>query len=142
MKHSAKIDYACKAILELGCHWPNQTPVQIQAIAQRQKIPLKFLTQILINLKQMGIVESLRGKSGGYLLSKEPNEIKLVDVMRALNGLEPAPRRQRINANDTHVMDQVWQEIDERVCHTLEKINFEMICHRHSHRVNVVTYEI
>ena len=138
MKHSAKIDYACKAIIELGCHWPNQAPMQIQTIAQRQNIPLEFLTQILINLKQLGAVESLRGKTGGYLLAKAPKEIRLVDILRAFNGLDGTKKL----SSNAHVMDQVWKEIDSTLCGTLEKINFEMICNRNHRKDNVMTYEI
>ena len=85
MKISAKIDYACRALLELSLHWPSQEPLQVDQIAQRQRVPVKFLTQILIHLKQVGYVESVRGKKGGYLLRKLPKEIKLNDIMENFN---------------------------------------------------------
>lgn len=69
MKISAKIDYACRALLiELGLHWPDNRPMQVSAIAKRQKIPMNFLVHILITLKELGYVDSIRGKSGGYVL--------------------------------------------------------------------------
>jgi len=65
MKIPAKIDYACKAIFELAAHWPNKKPVQMQYVAEHQNIPIQFLTQIMIQLKHLGYVESIRGKRGG-----------------------------------------------------------------------------
>ena len=70
MKISAKTDYACKAIFELVMHWPKPEPLAINVIARSQRIPIKFLTHILLQLKTMGMVESIRGQRGGYLLVK------------------------------------------------------------------------
>ena len=78
MRISAKIDYACRALLELSLHWPNNIPLQINTIAQNQQMPVKFLTQILLQLKQIGYVQSVRGKKGGYLLAKAPQKIRLM----------------------------------------------------------------
>src|SRR6267142_1058623 len=87
MKISAKIDYACRALLELGLHWPNTTPMQVGAIAKHQKIPMNFLVHILITLKEAGYVDSIRGKSGGYVLIKAPQDIRLGDVIKNFGGL-------------------------------------------------------
>jgi Rrf2 family protein len=70
MKLSAKSDYALRAILELSLHWPKNEPLSLTTIAKRQQIPLKFLSHILLHLKDIGLVHSLRGKEGGYLLAK------------------------------------------------------------------------
>lgn len=80
MTLSARQQYALKAILELSLHWPNRDPLIVSVIAKKQGIPLKFLTQILLGLKSIGLVESIRGKQGGYLLTKRPSEISLADV--------------------------------------------------------------
>ena len=53
MRVSAKCDYACKALLELALHWPNKEPVQIHEISEKQDIPIKYLVQILIQLKRI-----------------------------------------------------------------------------------------
>src|SRR5262245_53536106 len=81
MKISAKTDYACRAILELALHWPNSVPLQISSIAGNRKIPVKFPTQILVTLKQTGLVESIRGQKGGYVLAKAPKDITLREVV-------------------------------------------------------------
>src|SRR3989338_601763 len=126
MKISAKIDYACRALLELSLHWPNQGPLQVETIAGRQKIPVKFLTQILILLKQIGYVESIRGKNGGYLLRKLPREIKLSGIMENFNDLTGNPRDEK----DSPVFSPIWKEIGQDFFKIMDKINFEDICNR------------
>ena len=84
MKISAKMDYACRALLELALHWPDLTPMQISEIAKRQEIPIKFLVHIMIHLKERGYVNSVRGNKGGYLLAKAPAEIHFGEVIENL----------------------------------------------------------
>ncbi len=86
MRISARCDYACRALLELALHWPNIEPVQTYTISEKQDIPMKYLVQILIQLKRMGLVESARGKHGGYSLAKPPNKISLGEVIREVGG--------------------------------------------------------
>ena len=86
MRISARCDYACKALLELALHWPNTEPLQINEISKTHDIPKRYLVQILMQLKGMGLVESIRGKDGGYKLTRSPAEITLVEVMRHVGG--------------------------------------------------------
>ena len=142
IKRSAKVDYACRAILELALHWPNSSPLQINEIARRQQIPIKFLTQIMLNLKQLGLVESLRGKSGGYLLSRAPQDIKLSDILRTFGELNATSVSPRLRSSEKHVLDGIWREIDKTVHNALDEMNFEMICTRDRRKHNIVMYEI
>ena len=142
MKRSAKLDYACRALLELALHWPNPVPLQVNTISERQNIPLKFLTQILINLKQFGLVNSIRGKKGGYLLTKPPVEINLGELIRHFNelsseGESPAAKAKRENAFDT-----IWREVDESVWKMLVNINLENIGQREKALTKVQMYTI
>ena len=137
MKISAKIDYASKALLELANARPNPRPMPIQEIADSQEIPLKFLTQILINLKQMGLVKSTRGKSGGYVLAKPPKDIVLSDVIRAFGGLETG-RLYQTNS----IMEDIWEEVDDKFVTTLKKFNFQQILERQKEKDNMVNYVI
>jgi Rrf2 family protein len=82
---SAKADYAVRAALELASGEEGE-PVKGDAIAEAQGIPLKFLENILGELKHSGIVASRRGASGGYWLAKPPEEIALADIVRAVEG--------------------------------------------------------
>ena len=85
MRISAKTDYALRAAIELAS-LESSEPVKGETIAKAQGIPLRFLENILGDLRNAGIVESRRGVEGGYLLARPPSEIALADVVRAVDG--------------------------------------------------------
>ncbi|MCR6499359.1 Rrf2 family transcriptional regulator [Shinella sp. CPCC 101442] len=82
---SQKSKYALRALLALARIAPGET-MRIAAIAARETIPKKFLEQILLELKRAGFVASRRGKHGGYLLLRSPEEIVFGDVLRLMEG--------------------------------------------------------
>lgn len=82
---SKKTQYAFKALIYLT-HETNRGPVLIADIARKKRIPLKFLENILLELKKAGILQSKKGKGGGYFLAKEPETILLADVLRLIDG--------------------------------------------------------
>src|SRR5919199_6251243 len=84
MRVSAKVDYAVRAGAELAA--AADGPVKGDRIAQSQQIPLKFLENILLDLKHAGLVQSQRGAEGGYWLSRPAEEIPLAQVIRAVEG--------------------------------------------------------
>ena len=84
MRVSAKTDYALRACVELAAQ--GDGPVKGERIAQAQEIPLKFLENILGDLRQAGIVRSQRGVEGGYWLARPSEEISLAEVVRAVEG--------------------------------------------------------
>jgi Rrf2 family protein len=89
---SQKAKYALRALVALAKEATPGEAVFIAQIAADQRIPKKFLEQILLDLKHHGIVESRRGKVGGYLLLKAPSEITFGEVMRIVDGpLAPLP---------------------------------------------------
>src|SRR5215213_11883014 len=81
---TAKVDYAVRALLELAD--AEEGPVKGERIAQAQEIPLKFLENILIDLRHAGIVRSQRGAEGGYWLARPPDSIYVGEVIRAVDG--------------------------------------------------------
>ena len=84
MRVSAKVDYALRACAELAA--AAEGPVKGERISQAQGIPLKFLENILLDLKHAGLVQSQRGAEGGYWLSRPPEQIPLAEVIRAVEG--------------------------------------------------------
>ena len=84
MRVSAKVDYALRACAELAA--AGEGPVKGERIAQAQEIPLKFLENILLDLKHAGLVQSQRGAEGGYWLARAADEIPLAEVIRAVEG--------------------------------------------------------
>jgi Rrf2 family protein len=84
MRVSAKADYAVRAAVELA--GATDPPLKGEAISQAQEIPLKFLENILAELKHAGLVRSQRGAEGGYWLARPAEEITIADVIRAVEG--------------------------------------------------------
>ncbi len=92
MKLTKRGEYGLKALIDLAAQEDPQAATQIKDIAQRQQIPIKFLEQILLTLKNAGVLRSRAGVGGGYYLAKEPSEITLGQVVRVLDGpLAPIP---------------------------------------------------
>ncbi len=133
MKLPAKMEYASKAILELSLRYKADTPVQISVIAKAQKIPQNFLLQLLIRLKNAGLVNSSRGVAGGYFLARRPSAITLVDVVRAIDdSIVEAPRRLETKGSPDpgEVITQVWSEINTEVIRRLEDVTFDVLASR------------
>jgi Rrf2 family protein len=86
VKLSVKTDYATRAVLGLARHYPVGVAVPAETLAAAQGAPGKFLIQILVELKAQGIVRSVRGVAGGYLLARPPADITLADVLEAVDG--------------------------------------------------------
>jgi Rrf2 family protein len=82
---SKKSQYAFKALTYLGDRY-NAGPVLISEISRARKIPLKFLENILLELKKANILDSKKGKGGGYFLKQSPDQIKVATVIRLING--------------------------------------------------------
>ena len=85
MKISKKAEYAIRAVITIA-HHKKQKPLQINEISKKNSIPLKFLEQILLNLKNNGILSSKRGINGGYLLAKSVNDISIGMILESIDG--------------------------------------------------------
>jgi Rrf2 family protein len=93
MRISAKADYAVRAAVELAASAPG--PVKGERIAEAQDIPLKFLENILGELKHAGLVRSQRGTEGGYWLARPSDQITIADLIRAVEGPLASVRGER-----------------------------------------------
>lgn len=82
---SMKSQYAFKALTYLTERY-EKGPVLISEISKKKKIPLKFLENILLELKKEGILDSKKGKGGGYFLKKDPAKVKVATIIRLING--------------------------------------------------------
>ena len=85
MRISAKVDYAVRAVVELAAA-ADDKPVKAERIATAQDIPLNFLENILGELRHAGIVRSHRGADGGFRLAKPADQVKVADIIRAVEG--------------------------------------------------------
>ena len=140
MRISSRYDYACRALLELSLHWPNIEPLQIRQISIAQNIPLRFLVQILIQLKRAGLVSSVRGKAGGYRLTKKPSELSLADVLK-ITGSTLLPETDLQKKNES-IFDTIWDEVDGALQKLLSKITFDGICSSVKKGSSIPAYDI
>ena len=83
---SRKTKYAINALVYLAREGKGSEPIQISCIAEKEHIPRKFLEAILLQLRNAGMLNSRKGKTGGYYLQKSPAEINIADVMRLFDG--------------------------------------------------------
>jgi Rrf2 family cysteine metabolism transcriptional repressor len=85
MKLSTRTRYGTRAMVELGLAYPGGA-ISARRLAERQQLPVKYLEHIMAALKATGVVKPVRGAHGGYKLARPPEDIKLIEVYRALEG--------------------------------------------------------
>ena len=145
MKVSAKGDYACRALLELALKDGSGTPVHVSEIAEKQKIPKKYLVQILVMLKSAGLVNSKRGVEGGYLLSRPPSEITLGEVVRIVDGPLMPVKCSTVDDSSTCeliptcAIHPVWENVREAISDIVDNITFEDLC-QHTQEMSQMYY--
>jgi Rrf2 family protein len=110
---SAKTEYACLALLRLAVEHAGGQPMQGRRLATEEQIPEGFLTQILQQLKRLGLVTSVRGACGGYRLARPPEELTIGEVLELLDG---TPERRTSLADSTplaRVLGDLCEEAEE-----------------------------
>jgi Rrf2 family transcriptional regulator, cysteine metabolism repressor len=127
MKASVKSDYACRAVEALALHHPNSRPLRIEEIAHKESIPASYLVQILIELKTKGLIQSRRGKAGGYVLAKHPREITVGDVLRAIQG-DILELPMLVESRCPEEIKHAWRRIKTAAESAADAITFEEIC--------------
>ena len=105
---STKGSYGLAAMYELALHY-GQGHLQIRDIAEKANIPQNYLEQILATLRKEGLIQSIRGAGGGYLLAKTPNTISVFDVLVALEGELCSPSDERLQK----ILHLYWNRIRE-----------------------------
>jgi len=113
MKLTAKLDYACRVLAQLAKRYDGAVVSSIEELASVEEIPAKYLAQILSDLRNGGLVESRRGKQGGYLLAKAPDKITLFDVIALIEGdqfSEPAGA----SGESGPSVAEAWSEVQNR----------------------------
>ena len=113
--------------------------MQARELAEQQQIPLRFLEQILIQLKKAGLVESARGSSGGYMLAQQPDQISLAEIITAVEG-EVTLIDSRVNPGS--VLCEVWKEIGQSLVTNLEAISVQDLIRRKIQQEQVIVYYI
>ena len=126
MKLSVKSEYAARAVLGLARHYPESAALRMEDVAEEQGVPPKYLPQILLELKARGIVRSVRGKEGGYLLARAPAEITLGDVLRAAHGpVFDSPGLSSVDGPPE--LRRAWQKLQRALETTADAITFQQL---------------
>jgi Rrf2 family protein len=122
---SAKVDYALRAAIELAAA-AGDRPMKGERVAQAQEIPLKFLENILAELRQAGIVRSQRGVDGGYWLAKPSGEITVADIIRAVEGpianVRGLPPEEVAYTGNAEPLRDVWIAMRASLRSVLERV--------------------
>lgn len=140
MRVSARLDYSCRALTELALHYPKTYPVRIQDIAREQDMPLKYTIQILNQLKRLGLVKSIRGREGGYVIAKSPDKISLGEIIREISGAL-LPIAESAAKNDS-VFSKIWKEVENGMAEVLDEISFEDIANKIRGIKGTINYNI
>ena len=145
MKITYKGDYALKAVLALAVHYGQV--ITIHDLSKRTDTPIKFLEQVLLDLKRGGFVESRRGKIGGYLLAKHPSRIKLGEVISFIDGpLEPINciAKEYTGCRDVNkcVFRKIWREVTVAIGKVIDNITFEDLANQAREKKEGLAYSI
>ena len=139
MELSSRVEYALLALLELATPYQKDSPLTVNEIAAFQEIPERYLDQILNVLRRAGIVQSLRGAKGGYLLAKQPGQINLLEVVVALEG-DSSHKDQKVSESETiekTVVRSIWLEVRHASLSVLEKYTLQDLCEQRDDRKQV-----
>jgi Rrf2 family protein len=131
MRISAKGEYAIRAVLDLAMH-TGRGLIPIQDIAERQRIPQRYLEQVLLGLKRAGLLTSKRGSAGGYHLTKAPEEVTVGAVLRAVEGTDAPFEVRPAERGGTGGFDlgPLWEEIAVAVSGVVDRLTFKDLATR------------
>lgn len=118
MPVTAKAEYACLAMLELAARYAEGRPVRLSEVTDKHGIHHGFLVQILLQLRNKGLVMTTRGKSGGYQLAKPPNDITLADIVEVLDGLDQPEARGGTMSAFAQKLQGVWSGLAKKLADT------------------------
>jgi len=134
MRLTSKGRYGVSAMVDINNHGKEGKPVTLAAISERQFISLSYLEQLFRALRAGGLVRSIRGPGGGYLLAHPANKITIANVIQAVN--EPIRTTMCENAVrgchrgkrcDTH---QLWDAMGKHIYRFLDAVTIEMVCQK------------
>ncbi|MHB9094161.1 MAG: RrF2 family transcriptional regulator [Eubacteriales bacterium] len=133
MKISTKGHYGVQAMFDLAQHF-GEGPISLKSVAERQDLSEHYLEQLIAGLRKAGLVKSVRGAQGGYILAREPAEIKIGDIVRVLEG--PIAPVECVNGEDTEgclkaefcITRNVWEKVKDSIEGVLDSITLADMC--------------
>ena len=139
MKISTKGRYGMRAALELSLRY-GSGPVMVREISDSQEISERYLEQLLIPLKLVGLVRVSRGAHGGFTLARPPSEIRLIEIVQTMEGsnapVECVDNAQICSRGDTCITRDVWTEIKQATDRILEATTLQDLIQRQKQPVS------
>lgn len=130
MKLSTRSRYGVRMMLDLACNY-GEKPVFLKDIATREKISEKYLSLIVIPLRSAGLIRSIRGARGGYILAREPENISLRDIVEAVDGetclvncVKDPGSCDRVAACPTR---ELWALLGDKINETLDSVSLAQL---------------
>ena len=133
MRLSTRGHYGLKAMFDLANNY-GSGPISLKTVAERQNLSDHYLEQLIAMLRKAGLVKSMRGAKGGYFLAREPSEIRVGDVIRALEGpIAPVHCVSEIdpgscNEADYCITRTVWARVRDGIAKVLDSITLADLC--------------
>ena len=130
MKISVKVDYACRVMAELARLHGSGELAQIDQLAKAEAVPANFLAQILLKLRDHGLITSRRGNNGGYMLARPPEEISLHDILLAVEG-KCLHLSGNYQGRSGRRLKRVWDEISEVLDEKTKSYTLDQLASKH-----------
>ena len=128
MRFSTRTRYGIRAMLELALHF-GESPLQLKRISKSQGVSLKYLEQLMVLLKSAGLVKTVRGARGGYVLARPPDTIRLSDCVNCLEGhlaaVECVDDDSFCRRSADCLTRQVWQQVSAAIESVLQSVNLQ-----------------
>jgi len=141
MKLSTKSTYGLRAMVDIARGF-NERPVAIREIAEKEAISVSYLEQLLNKLRREGLLESVRGPAGGYVLSRRPQDVTVRDIVAALEGtIAPVPciavkglSAAKCSRSRTCVTKTVWAKLTRAIDECLASVTLKDLCDEKTER--------
>lgn len=134
MKVSTKGDYGIRALIELTHHYGEARPLQSSEIASRQSVPESYLEQLLTTLRRAGFIRSVRGPQGGHALIRDPKELRVSEVIEALEGsIMPSDcldESSQCSRSGGCAQRDMWEAVREAILNVLDNTTIGQLAER------------
>ncbi|WP_228061528.1 RrF2 family transcriptional regulator [[Phormidium] sp. LEGE 05292] len=134
MELSSKLEYALLALIELASNTTKKVPLTLSEITTKQPIPERYLEQVFTSLRRGGLVQSHRGSKGGYVLSREPWEITVLEVVISLEGEQKEKKRSDYCTLEKEAIYKVWQQANSASEKILSRYTLQDLCQMRDER--------
>lgn len=138
MKISTKGRYGLRAMVDLAVNSSGEEPIPLKSIADRQRLSERYLEQIFSALKKNGIVNSIKGPQGGYVISKDIQEILVGDILRALEGNLHIVNSEDIidDKIEECIKNNIWNKLNESIDRVVDSITLEDLVFKYNKSIS------